>query len=323
MMNIYGRESNKNKVLEILSINPDISAKKIYNQLKSKYGINITYQGVHKLLNELVEDKVLEKNEREYKINLPWLDNIQLHSSNLRKKVINFKSSNLNTKNISISPKEFIISYDQTGSIFNNSFDELLWRKKIPEHYAKRHNISLEEAHEIVLKRYRDAWDSTGSEWRNPIYWIKLFDLKSSFEEIVNELKDHIKPYDDALIVIKRLSKKYKLILISNAHKILLDHKLKISGIRKYFSAVYSICSDFNMMEPNENIFKEICANLNIKPSQLIHIGNKLKEDYQIPSSYGVHSFLIDRSGRHKEYYMIRDLFEFEEKIKELELKND
>ncbi len=324
MIDIYGKDNNKNKVIEILSTYPNSTAKQIYYKLKSKYGINITYQGAHKLINELVEGGVLEKDKKEYSINLSWIDRIQYLSSNIRKKLLNSeiilskaKSAVKSIHNQNIK----IISFDQTGSIFDNSFDELLWYNLIPEVYSNEHKVPFDVAHEKVNVGYRENWDIAGGEWRNPKYWINLFELRTSFEEMARKIDDHIKPYADSLKIIKKLSKKYKLIIVSNAHRVMLEHKLKISKLDKYFFNTYSISSDFNMMGTTGNVFKELCQHLGIKPTQLVHIGNKYDEDYQIPSSIGVKAFLIDRSGRKKETYVMRDLYEFKSKIKELELR--
>ena len=51
----------------------------------------------------------------------------------------------------------------------------------------------------------------------------------------------------------------------------------------------------------------------------MVHIGNKHDLDYKIPSSIGINAFLIDRIGHMKEPHVVRDLYEFEERIQELE----
>ena len=101
----------------------------------------------------------------------------------------------------------------------------------------------------------------------------------------------------------------------------MIDHKLKKSGLNKYFSAKYSFPSNFNRLSANDRAYRKICDNLKINPENIVHLGSNFEEDYQIPSTIGIKSFIIDREGKKKESYSIRDLIEFKNKIREFELK--
>ena len=69
----------KDYVITILSYNWPLSVKKIYNLIKKKYSLNITYQAVYKTVHELIKMRILVRaGERNYKLNLKWLKD--LHS---------------------------------------------------------------------------------------------------------------------------------------------------------------------------------------------------------------------------------------------------
>lgn len=72
-------------------------------------------------------------------------------------------------------------------------------------------------------------------------------------------------------------------------------------------------------MTKETDIYREICEELKIEPDELVPIGNNANFDYKVPTSIGINDFLIDRMGHKKEPCVVRDLYEFEEKIKELE----
>ena len=56
----------------------------IHSQIKKQHGQTITYQGVHKFLNELEKEGVVLKKDREYMLNINWLANFQNHLQNVR-----------------------------------------------------------------------------------------------------------------------------------------------------------------------------------------------------------------------------------------------
>lgn len=60
---------------------------------------------------------------------------------------------------------------------------------------------------------------------------------------------------------------------------------------------------------------KQLCKQLNIIPSEIINIGNDYESDYYIPLMIGIKSFLLDREGNQKEEYVIRDLYELQDKL--------
>ena len=57
----FGGNPTKETVIELLSREWPLTAKKIYRRLVKGYNISITYQAVHKSLTELTEKKILEK----------------------------------------------------------------------------------------------------------------------------------------------------------------------------------------------------------------------------------------------------------------------
>ena len=56
-------------IISILSREYPLSIKKIFNKVKKEYHLDVTYQAVFKLIKEMIEDSVLEKSDKEYKLN--------------------------------------------------------------------------------------------------------------------------------------------------------------------------------------------------------------------------------------------------------------
>lgn len=65
--------SNKEKIIHLLSVKWPLSTKEIYEQLKKEYGVESSYQAVHKTIFELEEQNMIEKVEKDWKIKNEWL----------------------------------------------------------------------------------------------------------------------------------------------------------------------------------------------------------------------------------------------------------
>lgn len=66
----------KDLIISVLAMNYPLSSKKIYNEIKRGFGYSVTYQAVHKSILQLLEQGVLIKEDKEYSINMQWIDEL-------------------------------------------------------------------------------------------------------------------------------------------------------------------------------------------------------------------------------------------------------
>ncbi|MBI3035502.1 hypothetical protein HYY71_04205 [Candidatus Woesearchaeota archaeon] len=66
----------KDLVISVLAMNYPLSSKKIYNEIKRRFGYSVTYQAIHKSVLQLLEQGVLVKEDKEYSINMQWIDEL-------------------------------------------------------------------------------------------------------------------------------------------------------------------------------------------------------------------------------------------------------
>ena len=52
----------------------------------------------------------------------------------------------------------------------------------------------------------------------------------------------------------------------------------------------------------------------------MVHVGDDYEHDFAIPASVGIRSFLINRSGKLKEDYVVNNLYDFEGKSKAIKV---
>lgn len=304
-LEILGSGKLKERIIDILSIEHPLSATKIFKKLQANYDISVTYQAVHKALQELVTSNILTLENAEYQVNHEWLKNLNKFTEKI--------TDSYKADKVPLGPIK-VISFDLDGCLADNAFDELVWRTEIPKIYAKENNMNFEQAFAEVTAEYKRLWGKVEG-WRDVEFWFKHFKFKTSWKETIDELKHHIKKYGDVLPVLQELKKHYKIIIVSHADRKFLDLKMAMSNITPYIDYSFSTISDFNEYKKNEYVFKQVCQKIGVGFGELVHIGDSLEYDYNVPKSIGIRSYLIDRIGAEQENYIVRDLFEFKDRI--------
>jgi hypothetical protein len=66
----------KNALVQKLSRQWPLTAKQLSNALPREFGLNITYQAVHKALNELEKENVVQKGKTGYQLDERWIHDV-------------------------------------------------------------------------------------------------------------------------------------------------------------------------------------------------------------------------------------------------------
>ncbi|MBS3147444.1 HAD family hydrolase [Candidatus Woesearchaeota archaeon] len=206
-----------------------------------------------------------------------------------------------------------VISFDLDDTLSDSQFDELIWRTEIPKAYAKEKGMTFEQAYKEVTTEYKNLWGKAAGNWRDASFWLTHFGLKTTWEDLLSMLHHEIKHFDDVVPVLEELSKKFKLVIISNAERKFIDAKLKLNHIGKFFVKTYSASSDFNLKKKEAQVFKKVCEDFNIAPNELVHIGDEEEYDVTAPKSIGAQAFLLCRKGDKKSDF--KDLHDFKKAV--------
>jgi len=100
LLRLNSGSSTKEQIISILSREFPLSAKQIFNYLSRDYS-NISYQAVHKALQELVVDGIVEKRDRNFLLSSHWIDNLNGYSEQLKYRYSNNLSETLDNRNFS------------------------------------------------------------------------------------------------------------------------------------------------------------------------------------------------------------------------------
>jgi len=215
--------------------------------------------------------------------------------------------------------KEFkVISFDLDGTLTNSSFAESVWLREIPKAYALKYNISITKAKKIVFTNYSKIGNEK-LEWYNVSFWLNKFNLNIQPQELLSSCKDKIKLFDDVMFILKKLSKlKKSLIVISNAKREFVDLEINQTGISNFFDHIFSATSDYNLIKNSPTIYLKVCEIYGISPTQMVHIGDDYKFDFQVPNEIGIKAIFLDRQGKEKRKFAVQSLKELTIKMKNL-----
>lgn len=203
-----------------------------------------------------------------------------------------------------------IISFDIDKTLITGDFDKNVWMQDLPKFYAEQNNISFEEAKEFVYNKYQEH--KGNNKWTSLPFWFEMFGLKN-WKKLLSQNLDKIQLNEGALEVLEELHKKYKLIIITQNPKEFFDEKLK--NIHHYFDKVFSSTYHYNQLNKDTKVYEDIVKQLGVKSEEILHVGDDVKFDYQVPSSIGIKTVLIDEKNKFSELNTISNLNELLNKI--------
>ena len=134
--------------------------------------------------------------------------------------------------------KYFLIDLD--GVILDTKYDNFFWQEYILKVYAEKNNIALSDAINFTHSLF--YYKKKTKDWYDIAYWSNILDIDIAKEKEKETNMDRISLKDGSLDILDKLKSQGKeLFLITNAHRITLNIKLKKFDISKYFSEM--VCS--------------------------------------------------------------------------------
>ncbi len=208
-----------------------------------------------------------------------------------------------------------VISFDLDGTLVKMDFVNHVWLERIPEIYAEKYGVKLEDAKRYVMEEYMKVGPEA-IEWYDIHYWIDKFKLDVDWKELLMSCSSYLETYPEAMEVLENL-KEYELIIISNAAREFIEVEISLLNLAPYFSRIFSAVSDFEKTKKDEEVYMQIMEEMNIRGSNAVHVGDNFDFDYIAARKAGMDAYYLERNGREKGNYIVRDLKEFEKRIRE------
>ena len=205
-----------------------------------------------------------------------------------------------------------VISLDMDGTLVNSRFVDKVWMEGMPRFFAEKTGLDFPAAKEYVVGEYMKI-GSDRLEWYDLKYWIDKFGLEIGKDELLETYEDEIETYPEVQEVLELLAGDYQLVVTSNAAREFID--IELDGLSDYFSETFSATSDFREVKKSPLLYGAVCAHLNVKPIEVLHIGDHYNYDYESPLQAGLDALFLDRMGKRSGREVVGDLREAAELI--------
>lgn len=136
---------------------------------------------------------------------------------------------------------------DLDGTLLDLHFDNHFWLTYVPECYARHHQLSLEESHRHLNKKYTDVYGSLN--WYCVEYWSQ--ELGLDIAALKHSIRDKIKvrPYVEEFLQALHMHGKH-VVLVTNAHPLSFQVKFQQTGLGRYF---HRIITSHELHHPKED----------------------------------------------------------------------
>lgn len=196
---------------------------------------------------------------------------------------------------------ENVVSLEM-DALVDTDVDAAIWRVRLPELYAAKYNVSVDEARKRIGALSR-ASSPLSKEWNKLSYWLERLGLKVPMEELMFGLE--IRQFPDAEPVLQILRAQTKrCVLISVSSRELMGAKAR--ELREYFDDAISIVDDTPYAGKCEAFWRYMIE----KYSSFSHVGADYEQDCKLPRELGIDAWCIDRMGKANGPYTLRSLAE-------------
>ncbi len=186
---------------------------------------------------------------------------------------------------------------DMDGTLLDKHFDDYFWEQYIPEHYSLLHDISVEEARQELLSRYRAVENTL--DWTDLGYWshelgLDIPELKMRINHLIG-----VHPYVIEFLEFCLANRK-KLYLITNAHSSTLSIKLEKTSIGPWFDRI--ICAEeIGLAKENEQFWHRLEETLGFDKGRTL-LADDTEKVLDAANSYGMgHLIFVARPSSRKQ----------------------
>lgn len=180
-----------------------------------------------------------------------------------------------------------VLSLDLQGTLSNSKFSDNYWLEILPKKYSQQYKISIEEAKNILKEKFKE-YGIYNILYYDDKYWSNYlkFDTREELE------KNNIKPEINMELYNFISTIKLPKIIISTTTQLFIEIELKEK--LKAFDKIYSCVDYFKTGGKTKEIYEKICKELNIKPNEMLHIGDNKIMDIENAKQAGINTILFN-----------------------------
>lgn len=161
---------------------------------------------------------------------------------------------------------------DMDGTLLDLRFDNYFWLELVPERYAERHGVTLEEGRAVL--RSLLAGKQGTLDWYCTDFWTR--ELSLDIAGMKREIRGHVRFLPGAEAFLRALrDKNVRVALVTNAHRDSLKVKATQTGILNYFDVVFSSHS-FGVPKEHPEFWRQLQAELQFDPARTLFVDDSL-----------------------------------------------
>ncbi|WP_462173643.1 GMP/IMP nucleotidase [Pseudoalteromonas xiamenensis] len=161
---------------------------------------------------------------------------------------------------------------DMDGTLLDLHFDNYFWLEVIPREYAKKYQVALDEARQVIADKYEAVMGQLS--WYCLDYWQKELDLP--IMALKREIQHLIILRDDTLPFLEFLKANNKrIILLTNAHPNSLSLKVELTKFDRYFDRLIST-HDFGYSKEQQALWHAVQADLEFDPARTLFVDDSV-----------------------------------------------
>ncbi|QPQ80587.1 GMP/IMP nucleotidase [Aggregatibacter actinomycetemcomitans] len=143
---------------------------------------------------------------------------------------------------------------DLDGTLIDLYFDHRFWKNIVPQAYADKFKVSVEQSRELIHRRYQQLKFSM--QWYCIDFWAENLDLP--LRELLQQQRDYIKVRSDVYPFLQAAHERHKkLILLTDSHPFSLQEKLKHCDLAPHFDLLLS-SHQFNAPKVEQSLWHRL-----------------------------------------------------------------
>lgn len=187
------------------------------------------------------------------------------------------------------------ISLDLQGTLSNSKFSDNFWLEIIPQKYAEKFKITIEEAKQVLKQKFKE-YGVYNILYYNDEYWSEFL----SFNTLEELNKSKIKPEINKELYTYINKINLPKIIISTTTDLFINYELKEKV--KDFEKIYSCVDYFKIGGKTKKVYQKVAKELNVNPEEILHIGDNYLMDVENAKKAGVNALLYDDNIEKLEY---------------------
>jgi putative hydrolase of the HAD superfamily len=157
---------------------------------------------------------------------------------------------------------------DMDGTLLDLRFDSYFWLELIPERYAARHGLTIQES--LAALRPLFAARQGTLDWYCTDFWTR--ELSLDIAAMKHEMREHVRFLPGAEEFLQALrGKGLRVALVTNAHRDSLKMKATQTGLTNYFDVVFSSHS-FGVPKEHPRFWQQLQAELHFDPARTLFV---------------------------------------------------